>query len=322
MKKVLLCCKEFFGYELKIIDELKKQGYFVEFFEWENFYLKNRKIKNPILRLINNLYYKKFTKIDLRDRLIGKKFIKILSKYEDKEFDYFLKIGPIKLDEDVLKFLPQKFKKTISHHWDTVGFILEEDDILEEKRYFDRILSYDKEDCKKYELFYLPNFYQKSSENIKIKQDVYSLMIEDGKRKEILEKIAIILKALNKSYSFSLYTKKNIKSELINITSKKIPVTEMIRRMEESRVVVEILRGANKGCTFRTIDCIGIKKKLITNNPNIIDEDFYNPNNILVIDENNIEIPKEFIESSYEELSEEIYRKYGLTEWIKTLLKD
>lgn len=322
MKKVLLCCKEFFGYEVKIIDELKKQGYTVEFFEWENFYLKNRKIKNPILRLINNVYYKKFTNIDLRDKIIGDKFIKILSKYQDKEFDYFLKIGPIKLDEEVLKFLSQKCKKTVSHHWDTIGFILEENDILLEKKYFDKILSYDKLDCKKYNLIHLSNFYQKSSSNLEIKQDVYSLMIEDGKRRIILEKIANILKSINKSYSFSLYTKKNIKSDLINITSEKIPVVEMIRRMEESRVIVEILRGANKGCTFRTIDCIGLKKKLITNNLNIIDEDFYNPNNILVIAENNIEIPKEFIETSYENLPEEIYKKYSLTEWIKTLLKD
>lgn len=94
----------------------------------------------------------------------------------------------------------------------------------------------------------------------------------------------------------------------------------MQNKIQENSVLLELKRSDNNGCTFRSIDCIGMKKKLITNNKDIVNEDFYSPNNILIIDENNIEIPKEFIYSPYEDLPKEIYEKYSLENWVKQLL--
>lgn len=93
-----------------------------------------------------------------------------------------------------------------------------------------------------------------------------------------------------------------------------------MEEMKKSKFILELNRKNNRGCTFRAIECIGLKKKLITTNKEIVNEDFYNQNNILVIEENNVEIPKYFLNSPYEELPREIYEKYSLENWIKKLL--
>lgn len=73
---------------------------------------------------------------------------------------------------------------------------------------------------------------------------------------------------------------------------------------------------------MRTIEMIGLKKKLITTNKDIVNYDFYNENNILVVDRNNFKLDTDFINKPYQELDERIYKKYSLESWIKTLLEE
>ena len=61
--------------------------------------------------------------------------------------------------------------------------------------------------------------------------------------------------------------------------------------------------------------------KLITTNKDIKNYDFYNPNNIFVWDENTKEIPDSFFELQYQELPKEIFEKYSLKTWIKTVFE-
>ena len=87
----------------------------------------------------------------------------------------------------------------------------------------------------------------------------------------------------------------------------------MLEVSSNYKVILELVREHNKDCSiFRAIECIGLKKKLITNNKNIIYEDYYNENNILVIDEENINISKEFVENPYKQLLQKILNKYNI----------
>ena len=49
--------------------------------------------------------------------------------------------------------------------------------------------------------------------------------------------------------------------------------------------------------------------------------DFYNENNILIIDRENPVIDQNFIDLPYELLPNEIYEKYSLSSWIIEVLK-
>ena len=60
---------------------------------------------------------------------------------------------------------------------------------------------------------------------------------------------------------------------------------------------------------------------MITTNTTIKEYDFYNENNILIIDRENPVISAEFIKKEYEKVDPEIYIKYSLEYWLSELFK-
>lgn len=322
MKRILLITTKTYGYGDIIIAELEKKGYIVDYFDiFQTRYKNARKIKNIFIRLYNDQYLKKIKGIDLKDRFEGERIIKDLEKVENN-YDIFLKIGPVYLSENILEYLKNRIPICISHHWDS-SIKMSKCDFNLEKKYFNKISSFDKRDIVNYQLDYLPNFYIYSNFGKEvIEYDIYSLMAKTGdKRENLFYKIAEECNNNNIKIKFTLYDSKiSDTKNIVTITNKVIPFTQMLEEQSKSKAVLELCHSLNKGYTFRTFDCIGMRKKLITNNKDIINEDFYNPNNILIIDEKNINIPREFIDSPYEDLPEEIYEKYSLGNWIKQLL--
>ena len=61
------------------------------------------------------------------------------------------------------------------------------------------------------------------------------------------------------------------------------------------------------------------KKKIITNNPTVKDYDFYNAENILIIDEDLSNFSTAFFETPYQDLPPDVYRKYTLENWVETV---
>lgn len=204
MKKILLItCNWGIGYENKIIEELQKQGYHVVTFNPNSEkYRKARKIKNPFLKIYNDQYLKKYKNYNLKDQFQAEALNKDLAK---EEFEIFLKIGIISLHEITLKFLKEKCSKMISHHWDTIEFV--KIDVKLEKKYFDKISSFYRKDCEKFDLEYLPNFYSETFEKLeKIKNDIYTVMA-DKTKKEILENVAKLMKKQNIKTNLNLVIK-------------------------------------------------------------------------------------------------------------------
>lgn len=322
--KVLLMTGMLFGYEKLIIKEIENLGYEVDFFNYEldNKYKKARKIRNPLLNLYNNLYLRKVKKINLKDLREAKAVNDDLLKL-NKHYDIFLKIGPIFLQENTIKILKKLATKLISHHWDSIDNSVEKEFFLE-KRYFDKISIFDKNNAMNYKINYLPNFYvEKFEKSNEIKYDLYTIM-RDISRKDLLEKIKIFCNNNDINANLTIVTERHkpIESNIIKIQKEGIPLEKMMENFKKSKCILELVRVRNNAPSLRTMDCIGLKKKLITNNKNIIDEDFYNSNNILIIDENNINISRDFIDSPYEELPKEIYEKYSLKNWTKELFKN
>jgi hypothetical protein len=66
---------------------------------------------------------------------------------------------------------------------------------------------------------------------------------------------------------------------------------------------------------------MGLQKKLITDNENIKDYDFYNPNNIFIWNNNNQNLLSDFLIAPYEEVPEDIKNKYDINQWITNLIK-
>lgn len=118
-------------------------------------------------------------------------------------------------------------------------------------------------------------------------------------------------KLLNKNYrDVSL---KDIHFELM-------PTKEAYRIYSEAKCVVDIESPTQCGLTMRTIEMIGLRKKLITTNRDIVNYDFYNENNILVVDRKDFKIDPDFISRPYKPLDDHIYEKYSLHGWLLQVL--
>ena len=73
---------------------------------------------------------------------------------------------------------------------------------------------------------------------------------------------------------------------------------------------------------MRSIESIGHKCKLITNNINIYDEEFYDPRNVYVYDLNSFDIPMDFILSPYKDIKQDAYYRYTIDGWIDDVLSE
>lgn len=100
-----------------------------------------------------------------------------------------------------------------------------------------------------------------------------------------------------------------------------IPREKALGKMKDSTIMIDIQRPEQVGLTFRVFESLGYRKKLITTNKDVVNYDFYNPNNILVLDPENIKIPESFLESEYQEVPEEIFNKYQIKNWVKKILE-
>ena len=72
---------------------------------------------------------------------------------------------------------------------------------------------------------------------------------------------------------------------------------------------------------MRSIEILGLQRKLITTNKDIQNYDFYNKNNIFILDRANPVMDMDFFKAPYEKLNEKLYGKYSLENWILEVLK-
>ena len=63
-------------------------------------------------------------------------------------------------------------------------------------------------------------------------------------------------------------------------------------------------------------------KKIITTNKDIINYDFYNSKNIYIIERENININKDFINEESQKIDNNIIENYNLKNWIKKIFNN
>ena len=90
--------------------------------------------------------------------------------------------------------------------------------------------------------------------------------------------------------------------------------------ISRTRVVVDIERSVQSGLTMRTIEMLGAGKKLLTTNSQVAAADFFNTNNIAVIDRRRPIVSPSFIKSAYEPPVAELLKRYSLSGWLDEVL--
>ena len=118
-----------------------------------------------------------------------------------------------------------------------------------------------------------------------------------------------------------VYTRSNVPEKLSNspvkTLSKALKYSEMLNEIQQAKYLLEFHNTSiHNGLSFRVFEALYFKKKLITNNPEVKNYDFYNPNNILIWEGQNYDDILPFLDTEYIEVASEIYQKYSFSNWI------
>ena len=84
---------------------------------------------------------------------------------------------------------------------------------------------------------------------------------------------------------------------------------------------MDLVREHQTGLSFRVFEALATDNKIITNNNNIENYGFFNPKNILIINNDFENLEVDFFNNDYETISPEIYNHYTINNWVKNIFK-
>lgn len=324
-KRILLIVRS--GYSDGIISQMKQMGATVD-------YLNDKPNDGFICKALGRLQFPLYLSY------IDKYYFRQIDRLRENRYDYILIIRGEYTPIPTLIKLKQTFKNTkmILYMWDGIENY---PTITRKWRYFDKVLTFDRIDYEKYkeQIEFLPLFYynaylpvNNAATDKKYKYDLCFIGTAHDDRIKIIKKIMrdcahngkkcfsyfyMPHKLVYLKYKFTSKYFKNVK--MSDVSFKQIPFKDLYKIYSESRCIVDIESIGQHGLTMRSIEMLGLKRKLITSNKDIVNYDFYDPDNILVIDRNNPKIDNKFFSRPYKELSDEIYKKYSLESWLQNV---
>ena len=321
-KKILLITPKYFEYEKYIQLALKKRGAevttIIENLDLVNMFYRFVYVYIPTLKEKLNYYYYR--------KKIGS---------TDGKFDYVLVIRGSSISVETIQYMKNYINASctyLMYQWDGIE---NNQGALNIVDYFDRVYTFDLNDASKNAWKYVPLFYINSLINTKNKKDVDILYIGSvhSNRIEILKNLKKYVKYKNLNLYTHIYIPKLLyykrkylskNTDFSEISSrdlkfKSLSIREVYNLYSRSKIVVDFTHPNQTGFTMRTIECIGNRCKLITNNINIKSADFYRPENIMVYEGTSIDIPDDFLNSKCVEYSKQIQARYSLEGWIDSI---
>ncbi len=238
---------------------------------------------------------------------------------QDK-YDLIFIIRPDLLSNNSLLSLKSKTNNFIAYYWDSVVFFPRKNEII---HFFDKVYSFDNQDCKENGFEFLTNFYYYEPEPVETDKMVFSISHLEKRRFQLFNEMGKFLEENHITFRFLTKQSKNkLKSPYIEYLEETIPYAEMLQLLNHYEVILDIAKPLQNGLSFRIFESMGMNKKIITNNRSVMEYDFYNPNNILVVDFDNLTIPKSFFETPFEPIDEVIKQKYHLRSFVKTVVSN
>lgn len=244
-----------------------------------------------------------------------------VKKMPDNSFDVVFVLSGQGLEAETIEYLRRHNKALfVWYIWDSVQNLK---DFNKNKDLFDVIISFDKLEAKKMNMKYNPLFYiYKDSNYSSIKYEISTIGHDRTYRREIIKKI-IEYNDLKDCYIFLHTSKKEIVKSFFAedikfykyLKNNKLHYKNMIDILNKSKIILDIPAPNQTGITMRTIEALGCKKKIITTNIEVTNYDFYNPNNIFVLNMHDYRIPDSFRYRDYEEIDSTIYSYYHISEW-------
>ncbi|MGY5352570.1 hypothetical protein ACXGQW_08405 [Wenyingzhuangia sp. IMCC45533] len=333
-KKILLAKHEYSDIYKNITWEFEQNNYEVFHLLFKNYIPK--KHKSLKIRLIK-LYRKNILKDpNYKYQLISKYyeeiFLILLSQFSENHFDYSLVIRADLYTEKTIQEICRVTNYNIAYHWDGIDRF---PDIHTRISYFDKFYVFEKRDLDNYRDLYdnmdiTTNFYFEHNKPNKIYEqlDVFYIGAYVQNRWSNIEYICEKLTNYNLTIKVLISEKKTEiankhKNKHISFLNQLIPYHETLAMSKASNVILDFtIKGDNghNGYSLRFFEALIHENKVITDNKNVINADFYKSENIFIIDHDDIQNLENFIKSPYQTVSEKIKHKYSFINWFETKL--
>lgn len=274
------------------------------------------------------------------ENIINDYYAAELSKIREKNFDYILIIRGEYTPKDSLERMRSYFPtaKMVLYMWDS---LVNNKFIRAKWEYYDKVYTFDRIDYLNHKesidflpLFYYEDYLPKDTGVTEYKYDMSFIGTGHEDRVKIVKALTHQLENKQRnvfSYFFIphklVYYLNKIKNphfkyvRMEDVEFKQLPFEKLYEIYSQSKCVVDIESSKQNGLTMRTIEMIGLEKKLITTNKDIVHYDFFNPDNIMILDRKDPVIDLEFIDRPYIPLDEKIRTKYSLHDWILNVLE-
>lgn len=279
-----------------------------------------------------------FLKAGLTDRVFDEEFESVnLQQYELIVVQEMFSWNPLY----VLRFLRTQNKTCKLFYWLRNTLFIEKygtgitpqniKNFLDAQEQLDfRILSFDREDCIKYGLQYavqcVPqvNWDDIDLSDTTCEWDV-SWVGKDKGRLDTLLQIKRQCEDRNLKTNFQILPIKRktyspeVKPMLLR---RSIPYEDVLKIDAKSRAILDIVQNGQGGLTYRPLESINLRRKLITTFKNIRSYDFYQKENIFILGEDQITDLPLFLRAPYKEIPEEILKNYTFEGMLREVYRE
>ena len=325
-KRILFFSPKAFGYEVAIQKRLEEMGADVVYFDD---------------RPSNGFWGKAMLRVSKRSMAVKiEPYYKEIDKDIESQdaFDYIFLLNLEAMPVWFLKKIKARYKgcPVILYMWDSLRNKVHTKDYL---KWCDRAISFDHEDHKHYPMLeFRPLFYLNEYSSIASKKnydyDISFVATAHSDRFIIAENIKEQVEGWNGvAYNYFFLQSKKLfyYLKLTNPTFKhthpsdfkyrSLKTDELLDVIAKSKAVLDIQHPKQTGLTMRTLEMLGAERKLVTTNAAIKNYDFYDPNNIYVINRDNPVIDPDFLSKPYIPVSKELYYKYSLDGWLEYIFQ-
>ena len=267
---------------------------------------------------------------------IKKYYEDIINNTKDINYDYVFFVN--------IEAATTSIIESLRHYHSNSKFILYEwDSIVNNKNargllgLFDETWSFDRNDCQEYSMNFLPLFYNNEYAGLQEKEEYeYEVMFigtTHSDRYHFVKSIEDQIEGNKYNWFYFpsrlLYIRMWLQDRWFRNNSKcsefrftPLSKQDLLDVVGKTRILLDAQHPKQTGLTMRTLETLGARRKLITTNQFVKEYDFYNPNNILVVDRMNPVITKDFLESAFEMPPIEVYNRYSLDSWLKTIFHE
>ena len=323
-KNILFISVKTFDYEKYISNKLIELGSNVTYFDERP---SNSILIKGLIRINKNLVYSKITSY----------YNKILKNVANKKFDFLFVIK----GESIPHFFLDEFKtinpncEMIYYTWDS---FINNPNALINLDIFDRKITFDYSDSLKYNIDFRPLFfldeYSKLRESIPKDRKLLFIGTAHSDRYIISQNISKWCKFKKISFTnyyfipsifvffFKYFFDKTFSNfNIKSLSFKPLCLDQVLNKYIESTIILDINHPNQTGLTMRTFEALGSGRKLITTNKNIFSYPFYNPNNILVIDRDQLNFPEDFFKLNYSNYDETVFSEMSISGWLEFIFK-